>query len=141
MADKKQQSHIGAIAAGLAGITAAAVGAYYLYGSKDAKKNRAKVKGWMLKAKGEVIEQLENVQDVTEGAYMSAVDAVAKRYNDLKQIDPAELEAFIGEMREHWDGIKRTVNARVKKPAAKKRAASGSKAKAKKPRGKNGAAR
>jgi hypothetical protein len=49
------------IGAGIAaGVAAAALGAYFLYGSKDAKKNRAKVKGWMLKARGEVLEQLEN---------------------------------------------------------------------------------
>ena len=38
------------------GLTAAAVtaaGAFFLYGSKEAAKNRKKVKGWMLKAKGE----------------------------------------------------------------------------------------
>ena len=111
---------VGAIAAGIAGITAAAVGAYYLYGSKDAKKHRAQVRGWMLKAKGEVIEQLEGVQDVTESAYMAAVDAVAKRYDQLKRIDPVELEAFIYEMKDHWDGIRSTMNKSSKRPTVKK---------------------
>ena len=63
----------------------------------------------MLKAKGEVIEELEKVADVTEAGYLSAVDMVARKYNDLKQIDPEELEAFITDMKEHWDGIKGTV--------------------------------
>lgn len=108
-----------AVVLGLAGLTAAAVGAYYLYGSKDASKNRAKVKGWMLKAKGEVLEQLEGAQDVTENAYMSAVDAIAKKYNELKSIDPNELEAFIGDMKKHWSGISKTVKA-VGKSKAKK---------------------
>jgi flagellar basal body-associated protein FliL len=43
------------------GLTAAAVtaaGAYFLYGSKQAPQNRKKVKGWVLKAKGEVLEAL-----------------------------------------------------------------------------------
>src|SRR4051812_38556819 len=68
MADKKA-APTGAIIAGIAGLTAAAIGAYYLYGHKDSKKHRAKVKSWMLKAKGEVLEELEKVQDVTESAY------------------------------------------------------------------------
>ncbi len=106
---QKKSSHMGAIATGIAGLTAAAVGAYYLYGSDDAKKNRAKVKSWMLKAKGEVMEELEKAADITEAGYISAVDAVAKKYNELKQVDPAELEAFISDMKDHWDGIQKSV--------------------------------
>lgn len=109
----------GAIIAGIAGLTAAAVGAYYLYGHKDAAKNRARVKGWMLRAKGEVLEELEKVQDVTESAYMSAIDAVAARYNQLKNIDPEELSSFIAEMRDHWTGIKQTLTRRTKTVAKK----------------------
>jgi hypothetical protein len=121
MAQKKTG---GGIVAGLIGLTAAAVGAYYLYGHESAKKNRAKVKGWMLKARGEVLEELEKAGEVTESAYKSAVDTVAKKYNQLKNIDADELEAFITEMRDHWNGIKRTMQTRgkaVAKPKASKR--------------------
>lgn len=121
---QKKSSHVGAIATGIAGLTAAAVGAYYLYGSDDAKKHRAKVKSWMLKAKGEVIEELEKVADVTEAGYLSAVDMVARKYNDLKQIDPVELEAFIVDMKDHWDGIKTTVGKAGKTVKPKKSAKS-----------------
>lgn len=122
MAQKKsvETSHTKSVVAGLAGLTAAAIGAYYLYGSKNAPKNRAKVKGWMLKAKGEVLDNLENVQDVTESTYVSAVDAVAKKYNDLKTIDQAELASFIEQMKDHWVGIKKSVKTAVKVKKAKK---------------------
>lgn len=127
MADSKKTG-AAPILAGIAGLTAAAIGAYYLYGHKDAKKNRAKVKGWMLKMKGEVLEELEKAGDVTESAYRTAVETVAKKYNELKNIDPEELEAFIAEMKDHWEGIKGTMDAtgkktarKAKKPSAKKR--------------------
>jgi hypothetical protein len=127
MAQKKNSGPSKAVVAGIMGLTAAAIGAYYLYGHKDAEKNRAKVKGWMLKAKGEVLDELEKVQDVTESVYMAAVDAVAKRYNELKNIDAADLEIFIKEMKNHWQGIKKTMSSkpakqvkRVVKPAPKK---------------------
>jgi hypothetical protein len=120
MADKKNSgAPVGAIVAGVAALSAAAVGAYYLYGHKDAKKHRGAVKGWMLKAKGEVLEELEKAKDITEASYSSAVDAVAKKYHELKQIEPAELEAFIGEMRDHWDGIRQTVASRTSAPKPK----------------------
>jgi hypothetical protein len=108
-----------AVVLGFAGLTAAAVGAYYLYGSKDASKNRAKVKGWMLKAKGEVLEHLEGAQEITESAYMSAVDSIAKKYNELKTIEPSELESFITDMKSHWAGISKKVKS-VVKPKVKK---------------------
>ncbi|HEU5114673.1 MAG TPA: hypothetical protein VFT82_02820 [Candidatus Paceibacterota bacterium] len=119
----EDKSKAGAIIAGIAGLTAAAVGAYYLYGHKDAAKNRAKVKSWMLKAKGDVLEELEKAQDVTESAYMTAVDAVARKYNELKTIDAEELAVFIAEMKDHWNGIKKTIHLRgkaIRKSAPKK---------------------
>lgn len=120
MTTKKNTTPAGAIVTAIAGLTAAAIGAYYLYGHKDADKNRAKVKGWMLKAKGEVLEELEKVQDVTETAYMGAVDTVAKKYNELKNIDADELNTFIGEMKDHWSGIKKTMQSRGKTAATAK---------------------
>jgi hypothetical protein len=108
-----------AVVAGIMGLTAAAIGAYYLYGHKDAKKNRARVKGWMLKAKGEVLDELEKAQDVTESVYIAAVDAVAKRYNELKNIDAADLEVFIKEMKDHWHGIKKTMSSKPAKAVKK----------------------
>lgn len=126
MTQKAGESHVGALVAGLTGLTAAAVGAYYLYGSKNAPKNRSQVKGWMLKAKGEVLEKLEGAQEVTEAGYLSAIDAVAKKYNEIKKIEPAELESFIMSMKSHWTGIKKSVKKAVggkkatKKPSIKK---------------------
>jgi hypothetical protein len=130
MAQKAQKnSHIGALVAGITGLTAAAVGTYYLYGSKNAPKNRTQVKGWMLKAKGEVLEQLEGAQEVTESTYLSAIDAVARKYNQIKQVEPAELAAFVQGMKSHWAGIKKSVK---KVTGGKKPAKKGAKASAKK---------
>ncbi len=127
-------SKAGAIAAGIAGLTAAAVWAYYLYGHEDAKKNRTKVKSWMLKAKGEILEDLEKFEGVTEPLYMQAVAAAARKYSQFKNIDQDELADFMHEMKGHWSGIKNTLNtkgAAVKKsvqavktaPKAKKKTA------------------
>lgn len=124
MSDKKSSVGAGSIVAGLAGLTAAAIGAYYLYGHKDAAKNRSKVKGWMLKAKGEVLEQLENVQDVSESVYMSAIDGVVKKYNELKSIDPEELASFMKEMKDHWTGIQKTFKTAPRPKASKAKTAS-----------------
>lgn len=110
---QKKTSHTSSVVASLVGLTAAAVGAYYLYGHHDAKKNRKHVKGWMLKAKGEVLEELEKVGNVTEAGYNSTVDAVLKKYNELKHIDTKEIDELMKEMKSHWVGIKKSVSKKL----------------------------
>jgi hypothetical protein len=95
------------IGAGIAaGVAAAALGAYFLYGSKDAKKNRAKVKGWMLKARGEVLEQLETMEQVTESSYDAVVKNVLQNYRGLRNVSAAELVALASDLRRHWKTLK-----------------------------------
>ena len=44
------------IGVGVSTAVLAAAGGYFLYGSKNAAKNRKQVKSWALKAKAEVLE-------------------------------------------------------------------------------------
>lgn len=90
------------------GITAAAVtaaGAYFLYGSKDAEKNRKKVRSWMLKAKGEVLEGLERAQHMTREEYEQLVNTIAAAYADLQDASKKDISEFKKEMKAHWDTI------------------------------------
>lgn len=102
-----------AVVFGLAGLTAAAVGAYYLYGSKDAAKNRAKVKGWTLKAKGEVLEALEKAKSITPEEYNELVETAVKAYGTVKEATKGEIKDFKSEMLEHWNKLEK--NKAVKK--------------------------
>lgn len=87
------------------GLTAAAVtaaGAYFLYGSKQATQNRKKVKGWMLKAKGEILEALEKAEAITEDEYKELVASASKVYGTVKNATAGEVKDFQKEMQEHW---------------------------------------
>jgi len=97
-----------AVGAGIAALAAFAAAGYFLYG-KDGAKNRKKVRGWMLKAKGEVLEGVEKLKDVTE-----------EQYAAIKNIDPAEVEAMAKELRGHWKNIKKSISPAPKKKVAKK---------------------
>lgn len=99
------------IGAGIA--AAAALGAYFLYGEGGAK-NRKKVKGWALKAKGEILERLEQLQDVSEDAYQKIVEQATARYKDAKNVDPKELKAIIAEARRHWVSMKKKAKGMMK---------------------------
>jgi gas vesicle protein len=98
------------------GLTAAAVAAasaYFLYGSKNAAKNRKAVKSWTLKAK------LEDAQNMSQEEYLALIDTVAATYQGVKSASKTDLSTFKKEMKEHWTGIVKEV-APKRKPAAKK---------------------
>jgi hypothetical protein len=99
----KQKAEIGTGVA--AAVAAAALGAYLLYG-KNGTKNRKAVKGWMLKAKGEILEQMENAQTITESGYQDIVNKVISNYRGAKNVSAAELMALAADARKHWKTLK-----------------------------------
>jgi hypothetical protein len=102
-----------AIGAGIAAAVAAVAGAYFLYGAKDAAKNRKKVKAWSLKAKGEVLEKLEKLSDINEEIYHKIVDEVSAKYQKIKDIDQKDIENFVGELKSHWKKIEKEVKKKI----------------------------
>ncbi|MEY3784473.1 MAG: hypothetical protein RLZZ230_795 [Candidatus Parcubacteria bacterium] len=124
MAQKKQTEMTSAqkISVGV-GLTAAAVAAastYFLYGSKSAAKNRKAVKSWMLKAKAEVLEKLEDAKEMTQDDYENMINTVATVYSELKTASRADIKSFKDEMKDHWKAIEKV--AAPKKKVAKKAA-------------------
>tara|TARA_B100000508_G_scaffold140974_1_gene144704 strand:+ start:4882 stop:5361 length:480 start_codon:yes stop_codon:yes gene_type:complete len=107
------------IGVGLTTAAVAAAGAYFLYGSADAKKNRQKVKSWTLKAKAEVLETLEKAHEMTEEEYDKLIDTVSGAYSRLKDASKADIATFKREMKHHWKGIEKVAKP-AKKKAAKK---------------------
>lgn len=95
----------------IGGLVAAAAGAYFIHGSKAAQKKIKQVKGWALKAKGEVLEKIEKIKEVDETLYQQAIDTVMKKYEGVKSIDTTELSAVAKELKSHWKNIKRELNS------------------------------
>lgn len=95
------------IGVGLTATVAAAAGAYFLYGSKDAEKNRKKVKSWMLKAKAEVLEGLERAQEMTKGEYEDLINTIGAAYADLQDATDKDIKEFKQEMKAHWENIEK----------------------------------
>lgn len=112
----KKESNTGlAILGGLA--AAAAAGAYFIYGNKEVQKKAKKVKGWALKAKGEVLEKIEKIKAVDEKAYHEAIDGVMKKYEKIKSIDTSEAMTVAKELKAHWKNIKKELQGGVGKVA------------------------
>lgn len=116
-----------AIGVGLTAAAVAAAGTYFLLGSKDAQKNRAKLRGWMLKAKGEVLEALESAEEMTENEYHELIEAVANTYTKVKGATKTDIAGFRREMKDHWHNIEKSAVAKKAKKVAKKAAVSAAK--------------
>lgn len=113
------------IAVGITAAAVAAAGTYFLYGSKNAAKNRQKVKSWMLKAKAEVLDTLEEAQHMTKDEYDQLIEQVSAAYQSAKHnASKADIVAFKKEMKEHWEHIEKAGKKMAKKTATtvKKRA-------------------
>ncbi len=116
------------IGLGLTAAAVAAAGAYFLYGAKEAKQNRKKVKGWVLKAKGDVLEALEKAETVTEAEFNKLVETASKTYGTVKKATTGEVKDFKKEMHDHWQelqkskAVKKLVPSAPKAPAKKKSA-------------------
>lgn len=106
------------IGIGLSTAAVAAAGAYFLYGSKSAAKNRKAVKSWALMAKGEVLEKLEDAQEMTQKEYDDLVKSVSGAYASAKNASKKDIIEFSKEMKDHWKAIEKAA-APLKKSAAK----------------------
>ena len=117
MKKTKKSSVVKRVAIGtgvVAAAAAAAAGMYFLYGSKNAAKNRRLVKAWSLKARGEILERLENLSEINEKAYGRIVREVSARYQKLKHLSSREVTEFGAELRKHWKDIAKDMRKPVR---------------------------
>lgn len=122
MAAKKTTTNkggVGKVVAIGAGVAALSVAAYMLFGP-NGKKNQKSLKGWAVKMKGEIIEKLEAVKDVTAPIYDKVVSEVAAKYAKLKNIDAKDLEAEVATLKKHWKALTKNTAKKSAKKVAKK---------------------
>jgi IS1 family transposase len=120
---KKDSISTGTMMAIGAGVAALAAGGYYFFGP-EGKKNRGKLKGWMIKMKGELIEKMENAKELTQSVYEQIIDGVAANYLKDSTINASDVRALVSRLKRDWKGIsqsvKRATGKSPKKKAAKK---------------------
>ncbi|HVV14910.1 MAG TPA: hypothetical protein VHD55_00690 [Candidatus Paceibacterota bacterium] len=87
------------VGAGLAAAATAGAAAYWLYGSKHSAQHRKLAKSWMLKARAEVMEAIEKIQDIDKEQYMAAVNGVLKNYAGASS---TEMAAMMRDFKTAW---------------------------------------
>jgi soluble cytochrome b562 len=111
-----KKNHAVAAGVGLGAAAVAAAGAFFLYGSKNAAKNRKQVKSWALKAKAEVLEKLEDASEMTQAEYDQLIKSVSGAYAGAKNASKKDIIEFSKEMKDHWKQIEKAA-APLKKTA------------------------
>lgn len=108
MANNKHGSGV-AVGLGLAAAAAAVAGGFYFYGKNGAKHRKA-LKSWTVKARGEVMEKMENMKEVSQKNYEAVVTQVLSKYKALKNIEPDEIQKLSKELKGHWHAIHKTLS-------------------------------
>jgi len=96
-----------------AGVAVLSAAAYILFGP-NGKKNRKVIHGWAVKMKGEIIEEFENVKELTEPVYNKIIDKAQARYAKFNNVDKKELELLVKDIRKHWKTIKKDADSKKK---------------------------
>src|SRR4051812_16498367 len=105
---KKSQKQAIAVGAGVAALTAAAAGVYFMTGKNS--KNRKKVASWAKNMQRDVVRELGKAGKVSQATYNKAVDSVAKGYKGMKNVSLSELAMTAAELKSHWDLIRDEMN-------------------------------
>lgn len=104
--NKKKETDAGQlIGAALAGAAAATAAGLVYLGTGDTEKKTKKVRGWMLKAKGDVLEKIEKMDEVTKEKYDKTVDTITDKYSKYDHVKKTELSALKKELKQHWKNI------------------------------------
>jgi hypothetical protein len=125
--DTKKSPNAAVIAAGVAALAAAG---YFVFGP-NGKNNRKQIKGWTLKMKGDVLERLEKMKEVTPEVYNGIIDDVSTKYAKIKNISAGEIAEIAMDLKKHWNAIARDMKASqsagTRSGGAKKKTASAKK--------------
>lgn len=115
----KSSSHTTGIMVGAASLAAAAAGAYWLYGAKHATKHRKIAKSWMLKARAEVMEAVEKLENIDKTAYYQMVEDTVKKHTQTVK-DGTAIALAIKEIKSAWPHIQKVIKP-AKKATKKKK--------------------
>lgn len=118
MATQKKGADVGVVVGVAAGVAAIAAAGYFLFGP-NGKNNRKVIKGWTIKMKGEVLEKIEKLKEITPEMYEAIIDEVSAKYAKLKHINQEEIAVVTADLKKYWKVISRDVKA--KQGGAKKK--------------------
>ena len=114
MQKKKSNSKVAGLVVLGTSLAAIAATAYFLFGPRG-KKHRQQAKSWVIKMKGEIVEKLETMREITEPAYQEIIDTVASEYKKGKKASQPEIEALAVDLKKHWKSMSKLASSAKQK--------------------------
>ena len=99
--EHNKNGNVGAFLSGV--VVATAVGGYFLFVSKNSKKNRQKVADWVEDAKDEVVAKVKKIKRLSRDKYYEIVDTVSEKYSKMKEVGKEKAEKFRDELKSRWE--------------------------------------
>ncbi len=84
-----------------------ALSAAYLANTPSVRRYRSALKDRVEDIRGDIEDQLRQLQRVDREVYFRVVDDVISRYQEMEEMDAEELLAFTKELKRHYSTIKR----------------------------------
>lgn len=114
MAKKNTGSNVTKAVAIGAGVAALSAAAYLLFGP-EGKKHRKDLQSWMVKMKADVMEKMEEAKELSEETYHGILDMVEAKYRSMKNVNGADLQKEVAELKKNWKNMKRKAGTKLKK--------------------------
>lgn len=118
--------------AGLAAAATAGAAAYWLYGAKHSAQHRKMAKSWMLKARAEVLDAVEKLNDIDKEQYIALAERVLKQYGSKAGASAAEMSQMAKDFKSAWVHMQAAQKSGAKGAKTAKRTAKKTAKKAKK---------
>jgi len=91
-----------------AGLITTIAGGYFLYGPQG-KDNRKQIKSWMIKARGDMLAEIEKMKEVTKENYDASVDKISAKYSKLKDVGEKDIDMLRKDLKKYWNQIQSDV--------------------------------
>ncbi len=88
--------------AGLAAAATAGAAAYWLYGAKHSAQHRKIAKSWMLKARAEMLDAVEKINDIDKAQYLALAQKVLTQYGGKAGASTAQMNAMMQDFKNAW---------------------------------------
>ncbi len=103
MEHNNKKGKAGAFLSGL--FVATMIGGYFLFASKNARKNRQKVEDDLSDIKADLIARLKKIQRLTRNTYYEIVDDVSDKYSKMKKAGVEKVDEMREELKGKWEEI------------------------------------
>ncbi len=97
-----------------------AAGAYFFFGPKG-KKHQKHAKAWVIKMKGDIVEKLESVKEVTEPVYHAIIDTVASNYKKKIKNSQEDIAEIVDDLKKQWKSLNKAVKSKSKTKTSTKK--------------------